>query len=102
MRLEIVWTIKMKQRSHRKGPGVEPWPGPKSGAVSVDEYFSAEIPYLVFTKCTALSQLVPNEEVAEGEHPKHNSCRIRRVFTRWSYHPIGSFSIMATVSLKTE
>jgi hypothetical protein len=47
---KIVCTIRIKLSIHRKGPGLEPWPGPKSEVVEELLYGTVEIPYPVFTK----------------------------------------------------
>ena len=39
--------MRQKQISHRKGPHVEPWPGPMSGRTVVDREEFVEVPYTV-------------------------------------------------------
>lgn len=43
----MVFAIRIKQSSQRKGPGVEPWPGPKRGTSADELYFILEVPYFV-------------------------------------------------------
>jgi hypothetical protein len=36
--------IKIKHKSHKKGPMVDPCPGPNKGTFSEEEYVSSEVP----------------------------------------------------------
>lgn len=39
--------VKTKHKSHKNGPMVEPWPGPKSNLFGLVEYSSSDIPYSI-------------------------------------------------------
>jgi hypothetical protein len=41
---DISCAIRIKQRIQRKGPGVEPWPGPNRGVEDEFSYLSEDIP----------------------------------------------------------
>ncbi len=43
-----VFTIKVNRSNHKKGPSVEPCPGPNNGHSGVFWYDSMETPYFVF------------------------------------------------------
>jgi hypothetical protein len=41
-------TIRQKTNNHRRGPAVEPCPGPNNGVVGVLKYVVSEVPYIIF------------------------------------------------------
>jgi len=45
---ETTCAIRTKRRIHKNGPGVYPWPGPKSGVVEEFSYDVGSMPWAVF------------------------------------------------------
>ncbi len=90
--------IKMKQRIHRKGPRVAPWPGPKRRELASFEWPSVEIPYTVWMWWTVDSQDLAKEETIVLDTPRCSRKSSTRRFTILSKQLAASFSIDTAVS----
>ena len=77
-------TIRQKTNNHRRGPAVEPCPGPNNGVVGVLKYVVSEVPYIVFIRCTVWSHVAPRHLVAVFWRPSFRSNNSNRLFIRRS------------------
>lgn len=69
----IASMIKQKQKSHRKGPSVDPLPGPNNGQVEVLVYEASDTPNGVLIKWVVFDHVLLREAVDDGGAPNQLS-----------------------------